>query len=61
MKIKKKDVFKEPKVISIGAYHFYESIKQQTDNVVFVEWKPPAAGDKKALDALMKLKKIMRK
>ena len=53
----KGDVFEKPVIISIGARYFYESIKMQTDNVVHVEWRPPAGGDEETMDILKRLKK----
>jgi hypothetical protein len=42
-------------VINIGLYSFGQSINNQGVEVVQVEWKPPAGGDKEMIDLLDKL------
>ncbi|MEM3514767.1 MAG: hypothetical protein QW495_05530 [Candidatus Hadarchaeum sp.] len=47
-----------PKIINVGAKHFYEFLKAQGADVVHVEWKPPAGGDKETAKLLDKLKNL---
>ncbi len=50
------DILSEPLVvINIGLYSFGQNIKDQGVEVVQVEWKPPAGGDKEMIDILDKL------
>ena len=53
---KKKILKKGIKVISLGLPVFYESLKEQGVDVIQVDWKPPAGGNKKMLDLLRKLR-----
>ncbi|MCD6310600.1 MAG: fdrA domain protein [Candidatus Eremiobacteraeota bacterium] len=55
--MKKKNLLKKNlKVISLGLPVFYESLKSQGIEVIQVNWKPPARGEKKLLDMLRKLR-----
>ncbi|MEM3420680.1 MAG: hypothetical protein QW835_01500 [Candidatus Hadarchaeum sp.] len=47
-----------PKIINVGAKHFYEFLKAQGADVVHVDWKPPAGGDKETAKLLDKLKNL---
>ncbi|MEM2908420.1 MAG: hypothetical protein QXP65_04425 [Candidatus Hadarchaeales archaeon] len=49
---------REPKIINVGAKHFYDDLKSQGADVVHVDWRPPAGGDREIIDLLDKLKKI---
>jgi hypothetical protein len=48
----------EPKIINIGAKHFYDSLKVQGADSIHVDWKPPAGGNKEMLRLLDKLKGV---
>ena len=43
------------KIICLGLNQFYEDLKKQEVQVVKVNWKPPAGGDKKLIALLAKL------
>ena len=45
----------KPVVINVGILAFAESIKEQGGEVVHVDWRPPAGGNKEILDLLDKL------
>lgn len=45
------------KVINIGIKPFYDALKAQGVEVVHVDWRPPAGGDREALKLLEKLRK----
>lgn len=47
----------ELKVVNIGLEGFYTSVKEQGQDAVQVEWRPPAGGNEKLLDILAKLNK----
>jgi hypothetical protein len=50
------DILSKPLVvINIGLYSFGQSINNQGVEVVQVEWKPPAGGDKEMIDLLDQL------
>lgn len=49
---------REPKIINVGARHFYEFLKAQGADVVHVDWRPPAGGDREVADLLDKLKNL---
>ena len=40
------------KVINIGVKTFYDSLKEQGVEVIHVDWRPPAGGDKELLKLL---------
>lgn len=53
---KSKSIFEQKLiVINIGLPQFAESLKIQNVEVVQVDWKPPAGGDKEMIDLLEKL------
>jgi FdrA protein len=47
--IKKDDKIK---VINVGVKIFYDSLKEQGVEVIHVDWRPPAGGDKELLKLL---------
>jgi len=51
-------VLREPKIINVGAKHFYDDLKSQGADAVHVDWRPPAGGDREMADLLDKLKKL---
>jgi FdrA protein len=46
----------EVKVINIGLATFADELRQRGTQVVHVDWKPPAGGNKKVQGLLNKLK-----
>lgn len=53
---KSKSIFEQKLiVINIGLPQFAENLKIQNVEVVQVDWKPPAGGDKEMIDLLEKL------
>jgi FdrA protein len=40
------------KVINLGVKIFYDSLKEQGVEVIHVDWRPPAGGDKELLKLL---------
>jgi len=49
---------REPKIINVGAKHFYDDLKAQGADSVHVDWRPPAGGDREMAELLDKLKKL---
>ena len=47
---------KELKVIDMGLESFHESLKEQGVEVLHVDWKPPAGGNKRLMEILKKLR-----
>jgi len=47
---------KQLKVVNLGLEAFYEDLKNQSVEVVQVDWRPPAGGNEKMLSLLGKLK-----
>ncbi len=45
----------EIRIVNIGLREFYDSLVQQKVEVVHVDWKPPAEGDREMLDILDQL------
>ena len=45
----------EIRIVNIGLREFYDSLVEQKVEVVHVEWKPPAEGDREMLDILDQL------
>lgn len=48
---------KELKVVNIGLDSFYKELKETEVDVIHVNWRPPAGGNKKMIKLLDKLKK----
>lgn len=48
---------KELKVVNIGLDSFYKELKEKEVDVIHVNWRPPAGGNKKMIKLLDKLKK----
>lgn len=48
---------KKLKVINIGIKPFFDALKAQGVEVVHVDWRPPAGGDREALKLLERLRK----
>lgn len=46
----------ELKVINVGLESFYSDLKRQKVEVIQVNWRPPAGGNKKLISLLNKLK-----
>lgn len=46
------------KVINIGLELFAETLKAQGVDVIHVDWRPPAGGDKKMAELLDKLESL---
>jgi hypothetical protein len=47
---------KKLKVIDLGLESFHDSLKKQGVEVLHVDWRPPAGGNKKLMEILKKLK-----
>lgn len=47
---------KELKLVNMGLESFYTDLKEQNINVIHVDWKPVAGGNKKLSSLLSKLK-----
>ncbi|MEM2901497.1 MAG: DUF1116 domain-containing protein [Candidatus Bathyarchaeia archaeon] len=46
-----------PKLINVGAYSFYESMRAQGADAVHVDWRPPAGGDPELARMLTRLER----
>ncbi|MCC5911403.1 MAG: fdrA domain protein [Clostridiaceae bacterium] len=56
MKEKNQLFKKDIKVINMGLEIFTDSLKNQKVEVVQMDWKPPAGGNKKLADLLKKMR-----
>lgn len=48
---------KQLRIVNIGLESFYKDLKAKEIDVIHVNWRPPAGGNKKMIKLLDKLKK----